>query len=112
MIIGRKERRKIDNYNKEKLAIFHHTIIQDDGNGSIDEQISKLQETMKIVDNRFKFPKLDKSEVDKTMSIVNNVSEILENKRQQKKLHTYREGSIQRAEEDQENLEEKEVRIN
>ena len=54
---------------------------------------------MKLIDTRFKFPKYDRSEVDKTMSIVNNVSEILENKRQQKKLYTYREGNIIRAEE-------------
>jgi len=56
---------------------------------------------MKMVDSRFKFPKVDKTEVDKTMSIVNNVSEILENKRQHKKLYTYRDGNILRAEEPQ-----------
>lgn len=55
---------------------------------------------MKSIDSRFKFPKLDKSEVDRTMSIVHNVSELLEEKKVYKKrMYTYKEGLILKAEE-------------
>lgn len=110
--MGRKERRKLDNFNKEKLAIFHHTIINDNGIGNIDKQILKLQEAMKVIDNKFKFPKVNKSEVNRTMIIVNNISEILDNQRQQEKRYPKKEGNVQNEEERANVTEENKVRIN
>ena len=64
----------------------------------------KLQDGMKATDSRYEFPKVDKSAVDKTMTIVNNVSEILENSRvKNKRLYTYRDKEIKKVESSEEN---------
>lgn len=53
---------------------------------------------MKATDSRYEFPKIDKSDIDKTMLIVNNVSEILENSRpKNKRLYTYRDKEIKKV---------------
>lgn len=95
--VGKKERRRIEAYNKEKMRVFHETIMDDDTLPAIDDQIAKLQESMQIVDSRFKFPKRskDKSGIDKTMSIINNVSELLENsKAHAQKMQTFKNADM------------------
>jgi len=53
---------------------------------------------MKSIDSRMTFPNKDKSAIDKTMTIVNNVSELLEGARKQnKRLYTYRDKEIKKV---------------
>lgn len=53
---------------------------------------------MKSIDSRITFPNKDKSAIDKTMTIVNNVSELLEGARKQnKRLYTYRDKEIKKV---------------
>ena len=83
---------------KNKLKEFHDAIIEDDGNSNINDQIAKLQDGMKATDSRYDFPKIDRSGIDKTMTIVNNVSEILESSRtKNKRLYTYRDKEIKKV---------------
>ena len=94
VFLGRRERRKIENYSKEKLKEFHEAIIEDDGNGNIEDVIAKLQESIRTIDSKLIFPKADKSSVNKTMNMINNFSEVTENKQVQKRMYTYRDGEI------------------
>lgn len=94
IFVSKKDRRKIENFSRDLLKDFHEAMYDDDKICSIEEQIAKLQENMKMIDSRIVFPKPDKSIVENTMSVVNNVSELMEDSKLHSKLLNYRENSM------------------
>jgi hypothetical protein len=99
VFVDRKDRRKIESYNKERLIVFHSAIMEDDGIDNIEEQILKLQETMRAVNTRIRFP-----EREKTPAIIYDDPEILveEKKVNKKRMYIYREGTVMKADKEDE----------
>jgi len=76
LFLDRKDRKRVENYARERLKIFHERIIDDEGEWDVNEHILQVQKNMQLIDQTLKFPKPKVDPVEKTMSVVNNLREV------------------------------------